>query len=176
VDPVLHAVTVAALVALLLHAALGKLRAPLHFAGVLADYRLLPAAWVTPASWLLPIGELAVAAGLALPATRSAAALACAALLLAYAAAIGINLARGRRTIDCGCGGPDARRPIQPAMLARNAALAALAASLLAPLAPRELVWLDWLHATMLLAAAVGLYATLGQWTQNRRVLRAVER
>ena len=47
-------------------------------------------------------------------------------LLLAYAAAIFVNLRRGRRDLACGCGGFDERQTIAPWMVGRNCLIAAL--------------------------------------------------
>lgn len=166
VDPLLHGVAAAALAVLWLHAGAVKLRDPLRFRGVLANYRLLPATLAGPAARVLPVVELAVAAGLVASPARHAAALASAALLAAYAAAVAVNLARGRRAIDCGCGG--VARPIHSWLVGRNAVLAAVSLGLLAPVAQRTIGWLDALSAAMALAAAIGLYATLEQWLHNR--------
>ena len=83
---------------------------------------------------------------LALAARRARGALvAAAALLAAYGAAIGVNLARGRRHIDCGCVGPAARRPIGGWLVARNGVLAAPSRSpgSRAGRRARPLVWVD---------------------------------
>ena len=49
--------------------------------------------------------EALVIVGLIVPATRPAAAMLAFALLAIYGVAIAINLVRGNRRIDCGCGG-----------------------------------------------------------------------
>lgn len=167
VDPLLHAVAVAALGVLWGHAAAVKLRDRDRLEGVVAGYRLMPEALVPAVARGLPAIELAVAAGLVAGATRDIAALASAVLLAVYASAVAINLARGRRAIDCGCGGRP--RPIHPWLVGRNGVLAAVSAALLAPVAPRELGALDAVNAAMMLAAAIGLYATLEQWLHNRQ-------
>ena len=169
-DPVLHAVAVAALVALWLHAGTVKLRDRLRFEGALAGYRLVPGALVLPASLVLPVLELLLAAGLVWPASRPAAALGSALLLALYAVAIAINLARGRGAIDCGCGGTP--RPLHPWLVGRNLVLAGVSLALLVPTAARELVWLDGASAALALAAAVGLHATLEQWLHNAQAMR----
>ena len=122
-DPAIGALLLACLALLFASAALHKLRNLAHFTEVLRAYRVLPEDAVRLAS-LVPLAELALAAGLVAPATRFGAALAGAALLLVYAAAIGVNLGRGRRELACGCGGPDDARPIAPWMVARNLTLA----------------------------------------------------
>ena len=65
------------------------------------------------------------------------------ALLAAYAAALAINLGRGRRDLNCGCGGPNDRRPIATWMVWRNLALAACLAAMLMPPAPRPMQLAD---------------------------------
>jgi uncharacterized membrane protein YphA (DoxX/SURF4 family) len=82
-----------------------------------------------PASIALPIVELAVA-GLLVPAlTARAAAVAATVLLLVFAAAIGTQVARGRRP-DCNCfGRVGSTRAGWPALL-RNLALGAVAATI----------------------------------------------
>jgi hypothetical protein len=108
--------------------ALVFLRAILHkiggygeFVGIVRDYRLLPARLEVVAAPLLLACECLVVAGLVLPQTRAGAAALAAGLLLAYALAIGLNLLRGRTTIDCGCGGGG--QGISGLHLVRNALL-----------------------------------------------------
>ena len=124
-DPAIGALLLACLALLFAAAALHKLRDLPHFTEVLRAYRVLPEGAVRLAP-VVPLAELAVAAGLLAPGLRSGAALGGVALLLVYAAAIGVNLARGRRDLACGCGGPDDARPIAPWMVGRNLALALL--------------------------------------------------
>ena len=100
-------------------ALLHKLGGFAEFVGNVRDYRLVP--WPRTAAIVLSAAEAAVVLGLLWPATRQSAAVAGAALLAGYALAIGINLRRGRTTIDCGCGGPG--QGISSLHLARNAAL-----------------------------------------------------
>lgn len=104
-------------------ALLHKLGGFAEFVGTVRDYRLVP--WPHAAAIVLTAAEALVVVGLVLPATRQLAAVAGAALLAGYALAIGINLRRGRTTIDCGCGGPG--QGISPLHVARNAALIAFA-------------------------------------------------
>ena len=47
-------------------------------------------------------------------------------LLALYAGAMAVNLARGRRDLDCGCAGPGVRRPVGEGLLIRNGALIAV--------------------------------------------------
>jgi len=145
-----------ALLALLLAGgALAKLRDLSGFAAAVAGYRLLPAALAGPAAAGFVAAELALAAGLWL-APRPAG-LGAAALLVLYGAAIAVNLARGRRDIDCGCGGPLGRQSLSEALVLRNLLLACAAMASALPVAPRALAWLD----AFTLAAAIGAGAAL---------------
>ncbi|MFQ5512924.1 MAG: MauE/DoxX family redox-associated membrane protein [Myxococcota bacterium] len=142
-DPALGLVLRLALGLLLVRAATHKLAAPAAFHRALRGYRLLPEAWTVPAAAALVVAELTVATGLGFPATAAAATGAALGLLGLYSAAIAINLARGRRSIDCGCLGPGHRQPLGPELLARNGALMTMALMALLPTAARPLVWLD---------------------------------
>jgi hypothetical protein len=141
-------------------AALHKARAPRQFADVLAAYRVLPAAAVRAAA-LVPLLELTVALGLLVPAVRPGAAVAGALLLLLYAAAIAVNLRRGRLELACGCGGADERRPIAAWMVVRNLLLALLLGSLVLPWQVRPLAAADLVTVVGGLAVASLLYASL---------------
>jgi len=163
VDPVLLATLRAALALLLGAAALHKLRDRASFAAVLAEYRVLPGAALHVGVWLVPALEAGVAVALVLlgPSGPAAAAL----LLALYGGAIALNLARGRRELDCGCLGPSLRQPISGSLVGRNALLVAAALACLLPAAPRALVWLD--AATIAAATAcLGLF-----WHGAHRVL-----
>lgn len=108
-------------------ASLSKLLAPDDFSRAVANYRLLPFRWGRVVAIWLPRLEFAVAlcllSGVLLPGAAAVAA----ALLLGFATAVAINLARGRR-IECGCGGFATPRTIGPAFLLRNLLLAGGAA------------------------------------------------
>jgi hypothetical protein len=113
-------------------AAIAKLRHHAELAGVVANYRLLPEPLVAPIAAALPLVELAL--GLALLAGGLRLAVAPAALLLlVFAAAIAINLRRGRSHIDCGCGGPQLRQTLSWGLVGRNLALTALVSLRLLP-------------------------------------------
>lgn len=113
-----------------LMAGVDKLRHRVELVGVVANYRLLPGAAVAPVAALLPFVELA--AGLLLLAGEHRAAPAAAALLLLFAAAMAINVRRGRRDIDCGCGHSPLRHRLSWWLVARNITMAG-ALLLLAP-------------------------------------------
>ena len=94
------------------------------FTGFVQDYALLPERLVKPASAALIGAEGAVVGLMLLPGGRAFGLILAAALVGLYAVGMGVNLARGRRHVECGCGG--AVQPITPALLVRNAVLAGL--------------------------------------------------
>ena len=106
-------------------AAAFKLRDVEAFADALAAYRILPIGTVEPAALALPIVEAACALALVAPATRVAGEVTAAVLLVVFALAVGLNLLRGRREIDCGCGDPSRRQPLAWSLVIRNLAFAA---------------------------------------------------
>jgi hypothetical protein len=114
--------------------------------------------------------ELAVATALVLPASRTSGALGAVALLAVYSIAIGVNLGRGRRTIDCGCGALGARQPISEWLVVRNAALAGAALLTLRTPGPRTLVWIDWL------SVAGGVAVVTCAWTASQLLFAAALR
>ena len=166
-DPLIELILLGALAVLWLAAAGHKARDLSAFRATLADYRLLPPAWTAAAAPVLVAGELLLATALLVPATRRAALLASACLLGTYSAAIAINLARGRRHIDCGCMGPALAQPLSGWLLARNAVLIAAALVCLQPVAARPLVWLDLVSATGAGAVMIALYRASGQLIAN---------
>jgi len=145
VDPAI-AMPLRCLMALLFaSAAWHKLRDLTAFRIVLHDYRVLPPSWVTAATALVVTTEIALA--LAFPWSASAATAACVAmaLLTVYAMAIAVNLARGRRTLECGCAPSAYRQPLSEWLLVRNAALIVAAAVAVLPVSPRPWSTVDGL-------------------------------
>jgi hypothetical protein len=104
-------------------ASIHKLRSPREFLAILREYRLVPGLFVVPIGFVLVGAEILVAAGIWVVEMQATAAGGAIALLAAYAAAIGINLQRGRREIDCGCSFGSSQQPLSPALLVRNAVL-----------------------------------------------------
>ena len=138
-DPALAHVCRGVLALVFLSAAAHKLRAPRDFLATTRGYGLVPTSLAPAVAVLLVGAELGAGAGLLAPATQRAAALAATALLGLYGAGIAINLLRGRRDIDCGCGGPAARQPLSAWLVLRNVGLAALGIAALLPSSGRPL-------------------------------------
>jgi Methylamine utilisation protein MauE len=120
-------IAIRTLVALVyLAAAFGKMRHWPVFQGVISNYRLLPDFLVAPVAYVLPPVEALLGAtlllGLAFPWPEVGAA----ALLLLFAAAMGINLRRGRRHIDCGCFQSALKQTLSWNLVVRNVVMALL--------------------------------------------------
>lgn len=155
----------------LLDAGLHKWREPLHYAAVIDEYRLLPQG---AGRWLSrPLGatECLLGAAVLLPPLRGGALAVAAALLLGYALAIGINLLRGRRDIDCGCGAPEQAQPLSPALILRNLLLAAAAGLAGAAGAEVPAHWSGWAFALLAALAGALLYASVNGLLANRQYL-----
>lgn len=89
------------LAALFLSAGIPKLRDQDLFATTLASYRILPDQMIFSAATFLPIAEILT--GIFLCLDLKIGALSAVFLLIVFAMAMGINLARGRTDLSCGC-------------------------------------------------------------------------
>jgi Methylamine utilisation protein MauE len=126
---------------LFLRSGLAKAAGLADFRSAVANYRLLPSALVRPVAVVLPLAEIVAAVLLALGILPLVVASVLAVLLVAFATAIGINLARGR-VFDCGCAGSDAApRMISWPHVATNLVLAVLAAAVAVASAPTMELW-----------------------------------
>ena len=142
-DPALVWALRGALAGVWLLAALHKAADAPAFRAAVAGYRLLPESLAGVIARILCCVELTVGLGLLVPATSVWAGLASAALLALYGGAMAVNLARGRRDLDCGCSAPGTKRPVGEGLLVRNALLAALSLVAALPPAARSFAWLD---------------------------------
>jgi uncharacterized membrane protein YphA (DoxX/SURF4 family) len=126
-----------ALAWLFLLAGVTKLADIAAFEKAVGGYRLLPDRLVRPVARLLPPTEVAAGALMGAGVTISVVGIGLTLLLIGFAAAVTINLLRGR-SIDCGCFGPPGSERISWGLVARDVLLAALAAAV-AVTAPEEL-------------------------------------
>jgi uncharacterized membrane protein len=153
-DPIIVGTLTGALALVTFAAAWHKLAEPDAFLSAVAAYGLLPSATVTAAARILPGMEIAFGAGILLPATRAFALTGLMGLLLLYALAMAINLARGRRDIDCGCGGKS--QPVSWALVVRNLVLCAAALFASQPALERPM---DWVDATTLILGVLAFFS-----------------
>jgi len=172
-DPVVQRALAGGAALLFFSAALHKLRDGGAFRVVLGAYGVLPPGALPVAARAIPCAELGVAVACLAPGSAAMGCLAGAALLAVYSAAVGFNLARGRRAIDCGCGGPAGDQPLSAGLLARNAALLVLLLLAALPERSRPLVWLDAFSAAGLLLALAACHAALDVALANAARLRS---
>lgn len=169
-DPALLLALRSSFALLLGTAAWHKLSDTARYRAVVESYEVLPSAAVAVAAPLLAAAEtslaLMLAAGIALPAAAASAA----ALMLVYAAALQVNVRRGRRGLDCGCAGPAAHVPVSGALVLRNLVLAAAALLGALPSSGRALSWVDFASAA---AATAALSAC---WLASERMLALAPR
>jgi hypothetical protein len=166
IDPLPQFTAAILLAVVFASAAVGKLMELSTFAAVVENYRILPRLLAAPVAYVLPVVELAVALALLVPVTRPAAAGAAAILLGVFALAIGINVRRGRLTIDCGCFRSTHRQRISWWMVLRNLLLMALALTCLADATARVLGLADFALGAFGAAALFALYLSVGTVTQ----------
>ena len=171
-DPVAVGAYAGALALILFAAAWHKLSEPDVFVGVLQEYELLPQATVVLAGRALPCLEAVLGVGVLLPVTRSIGLIAVACLLALYAAAMAINLWRGKRNIDCGCGGEG--QPLSWALVVRNAVLAGIAVGVSGPAGERDFEWLDGVTLVSGVLAFYVLYLLVDELLRQATRLRAL--
>jgi hypothetical protein len=169
-DPALQLALRASLALLLAAAAWHKLGDLGRFRAVVAAYDLLPSSSVVAAATVAALVEAALAASLVFGVGVRFAGPGAAALMLVYAAAIFVNVRRGRTDIDCGCMGPASRVPLGPLLVARNLVLAGAAVLLALPVSARPLVWFD---AVSVLATTAAMAAS---WLAGERLLALAPR
>jgi len=148
------------------------------FTGTLAAYMIVPEALLTPVAALIVAVELAagIAAVGAVAIGSQAAMGVIAALLLVYAAAMAINILRGRTHIDCGClGFGTSRASLGWELVGRNMLLATVAFALVAlPVSTRALGAIDAISGIGAIVAFALLYLGFGQFAAVRLQERAV--
>lgn len=108
-------------------AGLAKLGDRRGFADAVAGYGLLPARLTGPVARAVPPVEIAAALLLAAGVATRAVAAALAALLVVFAAAVAVNLARGRR-MSCACFGTSVEQDLTWFTVLRNLGLVGAAA------------------------------------------------
>src|SRR5579862_8866605 len=143
IDPAIRDLCVVALAIIFGASGAMKLRDVEMFEAALANYGLAPRQIEKPLAYLFPLLECAASIGLLATSTRAIAASLLLALLVTFTGAVAINLARGRRNIDCGCFGPALRQELNGWLLARNAVVMILAGVIAFPASARALEPLD---------------------------------
>ena len=141
-----------------------KLAEPQRFAASLAAYQLVPEGLLGVTS-RIATGLEVIIVGLLLIVAPAGAILA-AIVLLAYGAAIAVNVARGRTHIDCGCG--DEPTPVSWLAVVRNILLCGLAVAIAVQAAPLVQGFAAVLVAAASAGAGYGLYRCAEELMVNR--------
>ena len=154
---------------LFLRAAAHKLFEFDEFTGFLTDYELIPEQLIEHAAKGIVSLELLTVFTLLFPATRWFGLLLAATLLGIYAGAIVINLKRGNRRIECGCGG--APQLLSASLVWRNIILIAMA---LVPLSglPEQVTAAE---VSLSIIAAVCLWVLYALFEQTNANLIAIK-
>jgi len=174
VDPVVPTILVALLVMILGLGAWDKWCHVAQFEGAVAGYKLLPTVLVKPFALAFAAAETLSALLLLIPGQRSTGAILAALILGLATLGILINLARGRRDVDCGCGGlGHGSGGLSGWLVLRNVVLlAAVALVWLAAQTPqdaaRPMVWLDGITFLGATLSLLGLYYTANVLMDNR--------
>ncbi len=166
-DPLISLLLVGATALLFAGAAYHKLCQPAHFVAVITDYQLAPSALSNVLAATLIGAELSVVV-LVLAGLWQIAMAVAATLLVLYCIAVGVNLLRGRRDIDCGCAGPAASQTISGWLMVRNLALLLLVCLAIAPRAQRAFEIADWATLLLGLVTMAGLYAAVNTLIANQ--------
>lgn len=173
-DPVIAVICSLVLSYVFVVASLHKWRNIEEFRTTLLNYRILPETLSGIIIYTIPTLELLSGIALIIPNTSSLAALLAAALLLMYIYAIGINLLRGRRSIDCGCGGTQQKQAISEWLLLRNGVLLFLAYCITASVQTRALSWFDWVVVLLATVVACLFYNIINQLLVNKDLLKVL--
>lgn len=166
-DPVLVHAAAGTMACIFLLGAIAKLMDVPLFSALMENYGLLPRWLLKPVAWLLPLAEAAAGVLLLPVATRFAGACLALALLAVVSAAVAINLVRGRRRIECGCGGGDSLE-LSEGLLARNVVLAVLLLVAMQVPTDRATVWLDMVSTLMATLFMLGLLKAVNLWLSHQ--------
>ena len=152
--------------ALFLRALWHKLQDTELFIARLEAYRVLPPAVARSAGWAILALEVLVMLSVILPGLRLVGTHIAVILLLAYASAMALNIAKGRTDLDCGCGSGSAGPTLSWYLVVRNLVLATIAA---VPLFTVEDVisWYGWLIAFLAALLLFAVYLLFEQILAN---------
>ena len=123
IDPVISHILRGLIALVFAEAVYHKLSDMRAFRDTLANYQLVPERSLRLVAAAIIALEIAAAVSLLWPGAPSAAPAVAASILVVYAAAIAINLLRGRGSIDCGCSGAVVRQTLSAGLVIRNAVL-----------------------------------------------------
>jgi len=165
-DPIVTRACASLIAVILLVGGWQKLRDFELFSAAVENYRLVSVGLVRPVALMVPAAELTAGVTLLFPATCALGSLLASAILFFVTTAVAINLLRGVRDIDCGCGGSSSQT-ISWALVVRNLVLALLTLPAAQQGIGRALVWGDYFTLVAGVLALVGLYLCTNQLLNN---------
>jgi len=163
------------LASVFLASTLGKVNQPRQFSASVEAYHLLPGVWVKPFAYALTSTEIAVTFLLFIGWQSQAAALLSGLLLIIFILAVGINLIRGRKDLNCGCFGSKRNQKISLKLISRNIILLVLASCVMLggggilsfdqqlPSLQRSLMWEILLPLAFTMMGVITLYRLVDQ-------------
>lgn len=175
-DPVVSMTLSVGFGLMLLLASLHKMGELDRFRHILADYRVVPDRLLPAVAILVPAVEAGLGLAWLFAGAKAGPAVLTAGLLCLYTAVIGINLARGRVHISCGCnfgtsaGGADA---LSAWLVVRNLVLIAACAGATLPPSARSATAADYLTVGAALAVIVTLFAASNQLIRNAAAIHS---
>jgi uncharacterized membrane protein YphA (DoxX/SURF4 family) len=141
-----------------------------EFKGVVAAYRLLSAEWSAAVAAAIVSAELLLGMALVVGLQTSAASIGSAVLLMLFAAAMAINIRRGRTSIDCGCFQTTLRQTLDWRLVGRNIVIAAaLVTTGMMPTKVDMLLWVQSLLPGLVLFAIYSTLNSLWALDESRR-------
>ena len=175
-DSAIQGLVSAAFALLFLAAAVHKFSDRLRFQGILAAYDLFPATMIPLMSIIVPVLELCLGIAWATQFSLTLVASMTAILLGSYAAAIAVNLFRGRTEIDCGCGfsssaSSSSGQGISAGLVLRNMVLIALALLPVLGNNGRVLGILDFAGIALALLTLTLIYGAINQIIANQHII-----
>ncbi|MFT5132128.1 MAG: putative membrane protein YphA (DoxX/SURF4 family) [Gammaproteobacteria bacterium] len=173
-DPIIPVTCALTLSYVFVVAGFHKIRDIVEFKSTLENYQVVPTFLLSFFVYLIPVLELLTGIALIVPFTSELAAISASVLLIMYLFAMGINLVKGRRTIDCGCGGTEQKQNISEWLLLRNGVLLFFAYCVTATVEGRGLIWLDWVVVVLSTVIACLFYNIVNQLLVNKDLLKGL--
>jgi hypothetical protein len=162
--------TVAAIFTL---AAIHAMREWTAFGGIVEQYRIVPPWLAMFFARILPPLELLAGSALVVPQMGRTGAMLGLCLMATFTAAIAVNLARGRVSIDCGCGGTNGQKLSMGLALRNLVVMVGLAIAWMAP-AKGTVDGVTTIGVICASLALIALYFTANQLMTNFQAFYAV--
>jgi len=176
-DPLIYRIAALCFAVLFLVAGMHKIANVNQFRANLSAYKILPGKLISPVTRVLPVFEILLGLIWAANLFQTLSAVLTALILSSYTMAIGINLARGRNYIDCGCGFSSSTRTegqqLSTGLLLRNIALIVTAGIAGITSTDRLLGYMDYFSIVIASIIVVLAYMAFNQLLMNDSIIRS---